>query len=546
MSAGSVILARLFGLPAARNSAAPVEEFDLVAGPGVFLKTRIYRPAEPGIYPTLLMRVPYGFGGFGTVAEAFAEQGYNSIIQACRGTGGSTGEFDPLRHERADGLATLDWLKRQPWYDGRIGLSGPSYLGYAQWAICDALPETSAMAIQASSADFERIVFPGNSFSLQLWLSWLQIVQGLTEAPMTAGLQIAFGTIERQTFRAADNLPLIDADQEVVGHQVPFWRRWFHEAIDNPAFWKPLDQTGRMSASTPPNHFVSGWYDLMLDGLMSDYQRLVALGHVPYLTIGNWHHISSELQVESVRATIPWMRAHLEGDPSLLRVKPVRIEIGGGVGWREFDSFPPPGISKAGLYLHEAKRLDSAPPEDGQPLSYVYDPAHPTPSIGGAFFAFSGAGAVDQRRLEARDDVLVFTSGALLEDVTVIGQPQVTLYAASSSANTDFFVRVCDVSPSGTSTNITDTIQRVEPGAPQRDSNGVMKLELTLHHCAHRFARGHKIRLQVSSGAHPRFARNLGTGEPIGTATRMVKQEQMVFFDSQRPSRLILPLASIG
>ena len=529
VSAGSVILAHLFGLPPARNTAAPVEEIDLVAAAGIFLKTRIYRPVEPGTYPTLLMRVPYGFSGFGTVAEAFAEQGYNSIIQACRGTGGSTGEFDPLRNERADGLATLDWLKRQPWYDGRLGLSGPSYLGYAQWAICDALPETSAMAIQASSANFEPIVFPGESFSLQLWLSWLQIVQGLTDAPMTAGLQIAIGNIERVTYRAADKLPLINADTEVVGHKVPFWQRWFREAIDNPKFWAPLNQTKRMSKTTPPNHFVSGWYDLMLEGLLSDYQRLVALGHTPYLTIGNWHHITPELQVESVRATIPWMRAHLENDPSLLRVNPVRIEISGGIGWREFAQFPPPGITKGGLYLHEAGRLDSAPPEDGQPLNYTYDPAHPTPSVGGAYFAFSGAGPMDNRKLEARDDVLVFTSGALLEDVVVIGQVEVTLYAASSSANTDFFVRICDVSTTGTSTNISDAIMRIRPGEHEHDSSGVMKLSFTLHHCAHRFARGHKIRLQVSSGAHPRFARNLGTGEPIGTATRMVKQEQTVF-----------------
>ncbi len=546
MSAASTILATLFGLPPARNTSAPFVEIDLPTAPGVALKTRIYRPIEPGTYPTLLMRVPYGFTGFGSVAEVFAEQGYNSIIQACRGTGGSSGEFDPLRNEREDGLATLDWIKHQPWYDGRIGLTGPSYLAYAQWAICDALPERSAMSVQASSAQFESIVFPGGSFSLQLWLSWLQVVEGLTDAPMTAGLQIIVGDIERKTLSAANSLPLVDSDIEVVGKRVPFWRRWFEDAVDNPRFWAPLDQTKRMSKTTPPNHMISGWYDFMLDDLLSDYQRLVSLGHTPYLTIGNWHHISPELQAEGVRATVPWMRAQLEGDYSLMRANPVRIEISGDGGWQEFGSFPPPGVRKAGIYLHEAGRLDSADPEDGQPISYLYDPADPTPSVGGAYFAFSGAGPVDNQKLEKRKDVEVFTSGPLAEDLVVLGQPELTLFAKSSSPNTDFFARLCDVSPSGQSINIADALVRVTPEDPERDGNDVMKLTITMHHCAHRFRRGNKLRLQVSSGAHPRFARNLGTGEPIGSARRMVVQYQTVYFDSTHPSRLILPVIDLA
>lgn len=545
MSAASAILSGLCGLPPARNTAMPYEEFDLTTAPGVTLKTRIYRPAEPAIYPTLLIRVPYGFIGFATVAEAYAEQGFNCVIQACRGTGGSTGEFDPLRHERDDGLALLAWLSQQPWYDGRLGLTGPSYLGYAQWAICDALPAHSAMATQVSSAEFETVVFPGGSFALQLWLSWLQVVLGLTEAPMTASLQIMVGDIERTTLKAADALPLVDGDVRVVGRQVAFWRTWFLEAVDNPEFWAPLDQRPRMSPSTPPNHFVSGWYDFMLDELLNDYQQLVALGHRPYLTIGTWHHASSELQIETVRATIPWMRAHLEGDTSLLRTNPVRIEIGGGLGWREFASFPPPGISKAGLYLHEEGRLDSAVPEDGQPLSYVYDPADPTPSVGGAYFAFSGAGPVDNRKLEARADVQVFTSGPLVEDLVVIGAPQITLFVRSGSDNTDFFVRLCDVTPSNRSINICDAIVRLRPETTERGADGVIELAIDLNHCAHSFQHGHRIRLQVSSGAHPRFARNLGTGEPIGSATRMVKQYQTIYFDSTHASRLVLPVAEI-
>lgn len=541
MSAASTVLAGLFGIPLGEYGVAPVDEFDISPEPGVALRTRLYRPDVAGTFPTLMMRVPYGFLGFGTVAELYAERGYYCILQACRGTGDSSGVFDPLRNERTDGLATLAWLDQQPWYDRRLGLTGPSYLGYAQWAIADALPPTSAIATKVSTANFEPVVFPGGSFALQLWLSWLQVVEGLTEAPMTAGLQIATGDIERQTARVAGNLPLIDSDVELTGHPVPFWREWFDSAIDNPDFWSPLDHRTRMSADTPPNHFVSGWYDFMIDQLMDDYQRLVDLGQRPYLTVGDWHHISPELQAESVRETLPWMEAHLKGNVAALRTKPVRIHISGGTGWRELDSFPPPNMAPAGLYLHEAGRLDSAVPEDGQPTAYIYDPADPTPSIGGAFFAFSGAGRVDNRKLEQRLDVITFTSGALSEDLTVIGQPELTLFARSSSDNTDFFARLTDVHPGGRSENICDAIIRITPEMPRR-SDGTWEIKLRLHHCAHTFLRGHAIRLQVSSGAHPRFARNTGTGEPVGTATRLVQQGQSIFHDSMRPSRLILPV----
>ena len=128
----------------------------------------------------------------------------------------------------------------------------------------------------------------------------------------------------------------------------------------------------------------------------------------------------------------------------------------------------------------------------------------------------------------------------------MLGQAELTLYAKSSSPNTDFFARLCDVSPSGQSINIADALVRVTPENPERDGNDIMKLTITMHHCAHRFRRGNKLRLQVSSGAHPRFARNLGTGEPIGSARRMVVQYQTIYFDSAHPSRLILPVIDLA
>jgi putative CocE/NonD family hydrolase len=184
MSVGSLVLAkvynlppRLFGTTRKRNIALPMDD-------GVTLMTDVYSPRAKGRHPTILMRLPYGRSGFGTVAECYAERGFNVVLQACRGTEKSGGQFDPLVNERADGLATLRWIKDQAWYDGRLGLSGPSYLGYAQWAICDELPEISAMATKVTSAEFQSVVFPSGAFHLGLWLSWLQVIEGLRGNPL--------------------------------------------------------------------------------------------------------------------------------------------------------------------------------------------------------------------------------------------------------------------------------------------------------------------------------------------------------------------------
>src|SRR5690606_35012612 len=146
---------------------------------GVVLKPDHYAPKSAAPHPTILMRLPYGRRGFGPIAEAYAERGFHVVLQACRGTEKSGGEFDPFANERADGLATLRWIAAQPWYDGRIGLSGPSYLGYAQWAICDALPPIAAMATKVTTANFRPVVFPAGAFHLGLWLSWVQVIDGL-------------------------------------------------------------------------------------------------------------------------------------------------------------------------------------------------------------------------------------------------------------------------------------------------------------------------------------------------------------------------------
>jgi putative CocE/NonD family hydrolase len=275
--------------------------------------------------------------------------------------------------------------------------------------------------------------------------------------------------------------------------------------------------------------------------LLANYQRLVSLGHTPYLTVGTWTHIADELQRDNLRETLIWMRAKLMGDPSGLREKPVRIHISGLGEWREFDAYPP-GAPHLERWTIGAKRrlVRGEAAEDGSDR-YRYDPADPTPNLGGAIFAFTGAGPVDNAARESRADVLSYTSEPLAEDLLIIGQVHVSVRARASVPHVDFFLRLCDVDQAGVSININDGLFRVTPETP-READGSWSLAFMLHATAHCFRAGHRLRLQVSSGAHPRYARNLGTDEPAGEATTLVANDVEVFW---RGTAISLPVYNV-
>ena len=544
MSIASWLLADAAKLPKRLSGAIRTRNIRVPTDDGITLETEHFAPKLPGNHPTLLMRVPYGFSGFATVAECYAERGFHVVLQACRGTNRSGGQFDPFSYERIDGLATLAWIKQQPWFDGRLGTSGPSYLGYAQWAICDALPPHSAMATKVTSAEFRTIVFPGGTLNLGLSLGWMQTLEGIRTNMLGFATNFWHGSVERRTEKVAMKLPLADADVRAVGHEVPFWRRWMQESYSSDGFWESLDHTHRLGPRTPPNHFVSGWYDFMVDQLLRDYETLVIAGQTPYLTVGPWFHVSPELQKDSMRETLIWMNAQLRGDTSALREAPVRLHISGLDAWRDFEAYPPCPPDMQIWHLHPGKVLSLRPVKSSPPDVYRYDPRDPTPNLGGAIFAFTGAGPVDNAPLERRSDVLTYTSEPLFTPVTIIGNVRVTLYARASLPTADFFVRLCDVDESGVSTNICDGIIRMSSGSPAMPDD-IWKINLRLHATAHTFRRNHRLRVIVASGAHPRYARNTGTDESLPEAVTLIPADIEIFHDPDRPSTVHLPVVEI-
>ncbi len=540
MSLASRAVEFLARIPPSHTRAVAIRrDIEVVMPDGVPLRTDRYWGRGDGVQPIIVMRSPYGRTGIWALgARVFAERGYQVVLQSCRGTGGSGGDFNAYRHEVEDGLATLAWVEQQPWFCGKVATFGPSYLGIAQWAIATDPPSwLRAMAAPISSARVRAFTYPGGTFSLDSTLSWLLLLAGQRREGRR-GLRDQLAA-RRGLARAFAALPLRDADVAVTGARVPFYQDWLGR-IDDDAFWAPVEFDRHLESLTVPVAMVTGWYDMFLPAQLADHQALQATGRDVRLTIGPWKHTDPGLAGESLRDALDWFGRHLLDREVGPRRSRVRLFVGGVRRWLEVDEWPPSARSVR-WHLQPGGRLHTRTPEMSAPDRYRYDPADPTPSVGGSLLARSG-GPRDNRALESRSDVLVYTSTALVRDLEVIGPITADLRARSSLEHTDFFVRLCDVEPSGTSRNICDGLVRMTPAAWRRGGDGVATVEVQLWPAAHVFRRDHRIRVQVSSGAHPRFARNLGGGEPLATAVTMIVADQQIWHDPEHPSAIVLPI----
>ncbi len=545
MSAGSEILARRMGLPRAATHDVVCEQ-DLRAAMddgAVLLADRwVSGSAQSRPQPTVLIRSPYGRRQLvGLIyGRLLAERGLQVVIQSVRGTFGSEGQFSPF-DERADGLATLRWIREQPWHAERIGMLGPSYLGLVQWAVApDAGDDLVGLAIQVSASQFHGQTYAGGSLSLETAASWLVLVaeQERRFAPLAMAR-----ALHRLPTRLSE-LPLADLDERTTGAEVEWFREGLAHSGRDDAYWAVRDFAGGVAKVTAPVQLIGGWYDIFLPWMLEDFAALRAAGREPSLMIGPWTHTAPGLVTAGVRDGLAWLRARLLDDDRLVPPATVRVYVTGeraGGGWRDLPSWPPPGVGERRLWLSEDRRLDEEPPPVAAGDRYRYDPEDPTPSVGGPVL-LSREPVVDNRALEARPDVLTYTTPELPSATEAIGPVQVELWLRTSSAYFDVFARVCDVDPDGASFNVCDALARVAPGRFEQFPDGTWRVAFGLWPIGHRFASGHRIRLQVSSGAHPRYARNPGTGEDPLTATTLQGVDVELLHGPDQPSVLILPL----
>jgi hypothetical protein len=487
---------------------------------GVILRADHYVPLGLGRrVPTVLVRTPYGRGGpAGWLCRAVALRGFHVIVQSCRGTADSGGTFDPMVDERADGLDTVEWLSRQVWYDGRLCTYGPSYVGFVQWALADgAGDQLKAMSTIVTASSFGDSTYAGGAFSLDSVLTWSALLSAQRGPWLPNALELLRGQPRLQ--RGLAHLPLAEADQVATGAEVAFFQRWLVENDPSATYWADRGHRQRISSITAPVLMIGGWYDIFLPWQLEDYATLRAAGARPYLTIGPWHHGSLGLVQHSAGESLEWFQAHTQnGGAPKLRELPVRVHVAGADEWREYPDWPPPGTEPRRWFLRAGAGLATEEPaEDGEPIAaFTYDPNDPTPALGGPRLVGKLAGRRDNAPLEARDDVLTFTSAPLAGAVEAIGPVAASIRVRASGKHFDVFVRLCDVDPEGRSWNVCDGLSRVSI------VDETATIQVALWPTAYRFRRGHRIRVQVSGGAHPRFARNPGTGVGLGEPTDLV------------------------
>ena len=556
---------------------------------GQTLATDLWIP-DGGPVPTLLVRTPYGKDvpnllGNSINFQALLEAGYAVAHQDIRGTYRSDGEFTPLVHEPDDGADTVGWMAEQPWCDGNVGTFGASYLGWAQWATASEAPAAlRALAPAVTTSDYYGAPWysEGGAFSLHMSLWWSTLMSFFgaqrSMATGTGGVDAvmdlagALGDLEpRLAAMPVDDQPALAGS---------WWPEWVRHA-DRDAFWRDLSVDEHPERVTVPALHVGGWFDVMVGATARAFVRMRrAAGSAEAregqrLIVGPWDHLNYDgayhdrqfglsanvLAADLTGAHVAFFDRWVRGQNDALDGSaPVRIFVMGIDEWRDEEDWPLPDTRYTDYFLGgsggantaEGDGILTATPGPDATDAFTYDPADPVPSVGGRMVlpaSLNAVGPVDQRGVEARDDVLCFTTQVLEEPVEVTGHVSLELHVISSAPDTDFTGKLVDVFPDGRAIYLTDGILR----ARYRDSlaepemlepERVYEVTLDLSVTSNVFLPGHRIGLEVSGSNFPRYDRNTNTGGTVAEESpeEAVAATNRVLHGAGHPSRLILPV----
>lgn len=543
-------------------------DLDVPMRDGTALKADVYRPDGPGPWPTLLYRTPYGRAEMfqkwwsGVDPAEVAKKGFIVALQDTRGRFGSDGEWTPMRHEREDGFDTVQWAAGLPGSSGRVAMYGGSYCANVQWlAAMEQPPALAAISPLLTWSDPDDGFFSrGGALELGLLLSW-SLLTGIDTVVRRPG---ELDEIMGRVWAIVDDWDRLGNDG--------YWRLPVSElsalrpheirdlgsvaAMSDPEIADRTRVSGRHDLVEIPSLNTGGWYDVFLQGSIDNYLAMCARGVESRLVIGPWTHdkVRDPLGegVFGLRSSRPgapahpygdfnefqlaWLRKQLEPEGELeFPSKPVRIFVMGRNEWRDESSWPPPGVVQERWFMHADGSLSTDSPAGGV-SSYAYDPADPVPMRGGNVLASAEfpSGAFDQREIERRDDVVVFTSEPLDRELEVSGRVRAFLAVDSSAPSTDWVVRLCDVGPDGRSINICDGILRAD-SAPGPDG-----YEIDLWSTCNVFLPGHRLRVHVTSSCFPRWDRNLNTGDQ--DSDRIEVARQTLHHDAARACFVELPV----
>ena len=526
----------------------------------VALATDVYMPNDKGSFPTVLIRTPYGKKQNEIFANYFAENGYAVVVQDVRGKWSSAGEMIPFINEQTDGLGTLAWVESQPWCNGSIGMWGASYLSYCALAVAADTPASLKTIFCISGwLNGEKINNPGGALHWMLILTWM-----LHEAT--------------QKYRN-----LADFDINELFNYIPLQNVMASVGIDDPVFSNPdtlQSAPHEFSAIQIPIFHITGWYDFVYPAALNVYEQVSRHSHqFQKLMIGPWVHDQvwttytesgdenfgekAAMGIDKLnRLAVRWFDRWLKNiDNGITSEPPVEVFHMGRNEWEQHSSWPPQEVTFEKWYITSDGSANSlngdgvlanSPPKSKTPYdSFVFDPMDPVPTVGGANFHFFPdiLGVKDQRPVEQRNDVLVYTSEPLGSDLDICGPIRGYIYVTTDAKDTDFTAKLVEVRQDGYACNIVEGIIRaayrnsleepefLEPGQ-------IYQLNIDLGATAIRIEEGNSLRVEISSSNFPKYDRNPNTGEASWVATQYETANQTVYHDVEHPSHIILPVVS--
>lgn len=532
----TALAAKALKLPSPAQRVRVTHEADLVVSTpdGARLLTDTWYPTDRPEAPVVLVRTPYGRGGAEKFLGGFlARHGFRVVIQSCRGTFGSTGPFVPFLTDADDALATVAWLRTQPWFAGKVATYGVSFAGYTAWSMAkNPPPELVAVIPVIAPMNPYSTLFPHGTMSAEVVLTWASL---MPDMPSRVKTLLNLKKLKRQVSAAALAMPPVNAYTQATGGQrKDFVEAWLQHGPDS-SFWTDLDLNAILETITVPTLLVGGWHDLYTAATIGEFSRLRDRGVDTALLMTATTHSGHIKEIATIyQHVIPWLNDAFAGHRCATAGNVTVQEVGTGQ-WRSLSQWPPADTELQQLHLQPGATLASAPASPtGGSDTFRYDPAEPTPSIGGELLSMSAK--ADNRPLAQRSDVLTYTAPTLGHDLLLGGVSQATLWWQCDGASFDVFVRLLDVAPDGRSTTITDAIRRVhtvEAGKPQQ-----VTVEFPPTYA--RLAQGHRLQLLVAAGAHPRYLRNHGTADPFTKADQALPSVNTVHHDTAHPSALSL------
>jgi len=548
---------------------------------GVTLRADIYRPAGDGKFPVLLQRTPYNKDGGADFARKAVARGYMVAIQDVRGRYASEGDWYPFKYESNDGFDAVEWVASLPNSNGKVGMYGGSYVGATQMLAAVSHPPHLAgiFPVLTASNYHENWTYQGGAFEQWFNQSW---TSGLAQDTLNRTIRHNTNAVIGDSVFPLKDYPLFNVKlstepQNLSRQLAPYYLDWLdHPLYDS--YWKQWSIEELYASIQVPALTVAAWYDLFQGGSLLNFEGMKAhAGNEAarkqqrlLIIIGG--HAGSGRQIGSVdfgpaaaeydegNTTLDWYDYLLQGKQNEFATEnPVKIFVMGENKWRTEDSWPLKRAMETRYRLDSAGKANTASGDgvlttaDSHAQAtdvFVYDPMNPVPTTGGPLCCdpeHLAAGPRDQRTVEDRPDVLVYSTPPLEDDLEVTGQVILDLYAKSSALDTDFTAKLVDVWPNGFAQNLTEGILRARYRDSTKEAKPIVpgkvyEYKIDVWSTSNVFLKGHRIRLEVSSSNFPRFDRNLNTGKDASTDATTVKATNTIYHDKEHPSTLLLPV----